>query len=79
LSTAWTVPIVCVFQRRKGWETDVSYLSLWKAVARSEGAWSARKDKLEFINSKTRGLVTDRVRSLQRGEGGLKANGGLTS
>jgi hypothetical protein len=45
----------------------ISYLSLWKAVAWSEGTWSAREDKLEFIGSKTRGLVADRVRSHRGG------------
>jgi hypothetical protein len=45
--------------RRKEEETNVSYLSLWKVVARSEGAWLARKDRLEFISSKMRGLVAD--------------------
>ena len=42
-------------------------MSLWKAVAWSEGTWSARKDKLEFISSKTGGLVADRVRSYRGG------------
>lgn len=45
----------------------ISYLSLWKGVAWSEGTWSARKDKLEFISSKTGGLVADRVRSYRGG------------